>query len=370
MKRFSIVALILSACFVCGTPAAWAQVIDLGTYPGGSLAEVFDINEHGVAVGFADLPDGTLRFMMVDLRGPNAPQWSDLGNLGGEFIGWNIPCWQCGGVANSGLVAGAAAIAGGYGHAFAWTKQSGMVDLGTLGGPTAQSWAEKVNKNGSLIVGASFGGALDQDQLPVVWFRDELDGKWKIHQLETVGFENVTGWLAWSVNNAGQIVGDGALGNGINGAFLWNPVPGKREWKIMRLPATAEYPGASLRDINEAGEIAGAVFQTDFYAVRPALWKPAATGWDLTILPTLSNSPPDYSWNVALGINDAGDMVGTSTTSDWEYLAVQWSKQDPHSIQPLGLPECWNEVLKVNSNGIAVGAYGCDSERAVAVRFR
>jgi len=369
MWRLGVTALILSASFLGSAPAASAQVIDLGTYPGGSLSEVFDINEHGVAVGFADLPDGTLRFMMVDLRGPHGPEWTDLGNLGGDFIGWNVTCWQCGGVSNSGLVAGTAAIPGGYGHAFAWTTQSGMVDLGTLGGPTAQSWAEKVNKNGSLIVGASYGGPSDQDLLPVVWLRDERAGKWKIHELETAGVENAANCNPWSVNNSGLIAG-GCDVNGAGAAVLWYPVPGKQEWRAIRLPGNAEYPETSLRDINESGEIVGAVFQAGFSAVRPALWKLTRTGWVLTVLPTLSSSPPAYSWNVALGITDAGDIVGTDTTSEGEYVAVRWTKGNPHTVQRLGLPGCWSEVLKVNSNRIAVGAYGCEYERAVAVRFR
>jgi probable HAF family extracellular repeat protein len=39
-------------------------------------------------------------------------------------------------------------------HAFRWTASTGMVDLGTLGGPESRALA--VNQDGSVIVGTSF----------------------------------------------------------------------------------------------------------------------------------------------------------------------------------------------------------------------
>ncbi len=140
----------------------------------------------------------------------------------------------------------------------------------------------------------------------------------------------------------------------------------------MRLETSTDYPNAEARDINQAGEIVGYVATADWTAV-PALWKPAAPNgstWKLTVLPTLSGLV--QGWNPALGINDAGDIVGASNDTDWNWLAARWSTKDPQFVQVLGFPGDWSVAIKVNNNGIAVGGYGTADilERAAAVRFR
>ena len=50
------------------------------------------------------------------------------------------------------VVVGEATV-GGFWHAFRWTAATGMVDLGTLGGPESAAFA--VNGDGSVIVGSS-----------------------------------------------------------------------------------------------------------------------------------------------------------------------------------------------------------------------
>jgi uncharacterized membrane protein len=346
-----------------------AQVTDLGTLPGGTWAGMWDINDFGVAVGTGDNRDGNLRPIGAPLRGPQAFQWFDLGTLGGETTDC---CWSmCMEVANSGLIVGHTPAPDGSIRAFAWSKASGLVDLGTLEGHT-QSVAGGVNKDGNLIVG--FAGMWGDDALPVVWTPDKPGKSWTVHKLDTQGFEQVVDWAVWTVNNNGQIVGEGwDSAAEVNIPFLWNPVPGGNGWKIMKLETSADHPHAAARDINQAGEIVGYVWTPDWSAGLPALWKPVApagSDWRLTVLPTLSGLA--QGWNPALGINDAGDIVGASNDADWNWLAARWSAKDPQFVQVLGFPGDWSVAVKVNNNGIAVGGYGIgdNPERAVAVKFR
>src|SRR5574341_864255 len=102
MNLFRSLLVSLPLLLFCGTQATWAQVMDLGTLPGGTWAAMWDINDFGVAVGHGDNRDGNLRPIGVPLRGPQAFQWFDLGTLGGET---SECCWvMCMEVANSGLV--------------------------------------------------------------------------------------------------------------------------------------------------------------------------------------------------------------------------------------------------------------------------
>ena len=54
------------------------------------------------------------------------------------------------------------ATVGGFWHAFRWTAATGMVGLGTLGGPESGAFA--VNGDASVIVGNGFSIRLGRDE--------------------------------------------------------------------------------------------------------------------------------------------------------------------------------------------------------------
>ena len=54
------------------------------------------------------------------------------------------------------------ATVGGFWHAFRWTAATGMVGLGTLGGPESGAFA--VNGDASVIVGNGFSIRLGMDE--------------------------------------------------------------------------------------------------------------------------------------------------------------------------------------------------------------
>ena len=324
MKRITILALIICACFLT---EAWAQqqavgprmgkhaihhrafnsfpkangapsdpiiatqaaarqnkVWELGTSPGGTWASMGDVNDFGVAVAQGDLPDGSTHNFAVPLFGRHAGEWIDLGTLGGTESGWDEGLVT---ISDTGVIVGhSASTDQNRPHAMAWTETSGIVDLGTLadvGYPTYNSsYAAGVNKWGTLIVGWS--GVEESclncaPTLPVVWTptvvwkNGQPVTKWKIHKLDTTGFAVITKWYAWAVNDFGQIVGEGSGDNGEFVGVLWTPLQNGK-WKLMQLPAVADYPASEPFNINDRGEISGDIEPADGSVWLPAFWKP------------------------------------------------------------------------------------------------
>lgn len=420
MKRITLLALILCACFVS---AAWAQsqavrprmsrhdihhqafnlspkfpenasksgfsaqaapachtkVWDLGTFPGGTWAEAGGINDFGVMVAQGDVDSaGDNHLFTVRLSGPQGPQWFDHGRVGANE-GWFL--WPE--IADTGMIVGYAATNGGYVHALAWTEKSGRVDLGTLsnlGYPF--SVAERINKLGTLIVGWS-GSTSDNSaaSLPVVWTPTlvwKLDGLtivWNIQALDTTGFEGFHHWMVYGVNDSGQLSGmawdDSDPENGVG--VIWNPLSNGKGWKIVQLLGSSEYPNVEAGPINDRGEVSGDVDSSDWNTFSAALWKPVdrqRKAYRLTLLPSLPGSTNGGS---AEGLNELGDIVGFAFDADWNMLAAQWSTKDPTFVRQLGFPGDWSLAEGVNDQRIAVGTYGggqCANECTAAVQMK
>ena len=410
MKRISILVLVLCACFVS---AAWAQpqavgprmgkhtfhhralntspktnsvpsnpsiaaqtaahqskVWEFGTYPGGTWASMGDVNDFGVAVAQGDLPDGSTHNLAVALLGRHAGEWIDLGTLGGTESGWDEGLIT---ISDTGVIVGhSASTDQNRPHAIAWTEKSGMVDLGTLadiGYPTYNSsYAAGVNKLGTLIVGWSgveescLGCA---PTLPVVW-TPSVEWKhgravttWKIHKLDTTGFDEITEWYAWTVNDFGQIVGEGSGEGGIFVGVIWTPSK-SGTWKLTRLPAIAGYPNSEPFNINDRGEISGDIEPADFSVWIPAFWKPLDLFRRTYSNPIVLPMPEGGFTNCYTdGINELGDLTGECWDEDYTVdQAVRWTTKDRTFSQVLGFPGDWSWSFRVNNNRIAVVTYG------------
>ena len=413
MKRISILALILGACFVS---AAWAQqnagpprfgkhpllrhrivsgmpkapgaagnqdlaapataaanlkTWDLGHYPGGTWAQLGDINDFGVAVGIGDVLDGFTHTLAVPVFGPHAGKWIDLGTLGGTSSGGEDgePVNR---ISNTGLIVGHSATAEGHVHAFAWTEKSGMVDLGTLvdiGYPDYNSsYAVGTNKLGTLIVGWSGVEVSCLDCAPawpvvwtpsIVWKNGAPLTKWKINKLDTDGFPELARWYSWSVNDFGQIVAV-AWDNSetIELPMLWNPRPNGKGWKVMPLPAASDYPYTLPFSINDRGEITGSVESEDYATWLPLYWRPLDPTRQTYSRPIRLALPEGYSGGYADGINELGDMTG-ECWGDAGDQAVRWTTKDPTFSQVIGSPtDAWSWSFSVNNFRIAVLSYG------------
>jgi uncharacterized membrane protein len=354
------------------------EVYDLGTYPGGTWAEMGGINDLGVAVAQGTVgPDEVNHLFTIRLLGPRAPEWFDLGALG-AYEGWFT--WPV--IADTNLIVSYAATAEldpvtgmPYVHAFAWTGKSKRVDLGTLADigydPYNNSVAQAVNKLGTIIGGyvwdSTSGATLPVVWTPaIVWKPDGPAITWKIHTLDTKEFPYgfVTG-----ANDFGQLAGAAFNDAGHYVAALWNPLKGGKRWEMIQLPGSEAWPDVTIAgDINEKGEIVGDVLSVDWANGYSSLWQPAdplRRTYKLTLLPNLWGLPQG---DTAEGINDLGDIVGGSWDADYNFVAVRWSTKDPTFVEPLGFPGDSSLAFKVNDQRIATGLYrgGTCAHRCVA----
>ena len=203
---------------------------DLGALPGGDWSSASGINQSGTVVGDSSVASGNFRGFVWN------PQSGmlELGTLGGLNS-------HATGINQSGEVIGHASLASGYEHAFS-ALGAIMTDLGTLGG---SSYAYGINDSGT-IVGYSWTPNSDRPHAFVYLNGMMID----LNSLIPSG----AGWElleAYGINNAGQIVGEGLL-NGQSHAFRLDPAlpPG-----IRTLGATF-----SITSVPEPGSLLPAAF--------------------------------------------------------------------------------------------------------------
>jgi len=154
-------------------PVIWQNgtVKELPTVSGDPDGIAFAINDNGQAVGASGectrfLSNGDLTY----LHGLHATLWengtvTDLGNLGGVAGGGGNTAFS---INNRGQVVGHMGTANGPAHAYLWSKDAGMQDLGTLPGDFT-SVALSINENGDIV-----GISLDAKFNPRAYVR--LDG--------------------------------------------------------------------------------------------------------------------------------------------------------------------------------------------------
>jgi len=342
---------------------------ELGAYPGGTWADLGDINDLGLAVGVGGVPpDGNTHTLAVPVFGPHAGQWIDLGTLGGEYTGWEEPLNR---VSDTGIIVGHSATSSGYVHGFVWTEKSGIVDLGTLADigykKYNSSYAAGINKLGTLIVGWS---GIEQScldcavALPVVWTPSvecksgEFVTKWKIHKLDTAGFPNLARWYAWSVNDFGQIIA--ATWNypeTIGTAIVWNPLPNGKGWKATSIFTSTDFPYMLPFTINDRGQITGGALVADTnITFPPVFWKPLSATRKTYSPPIMLALPAGFVGGYTDGINELGDMTG-ELWGDAGDQAFRWRTADPNFVEMLNPSLDWSYSFGVSNARIAAIAY-------------
>ena len=179
------------------------QIQELPGLAGDPDSAATAINDNGQVVGIS----GICQNAVGAFSAKHAVLWQDgqpidLGNIGGH--GWNTPTFinnqgQVVGFANESgdLVNGQLAIKF---HAFLWTKERGMSDLGTLPGDTL-SEALGINEAGQ-IVGVSYGAGFSHPRA-FLWQNGVM---MDLNSLIAAG-SNLTLQVAGDINDHGEITG-------------------------------------------------------------------------------------------------------------------------------------------------------------------
>jgi probable HAF family extracellular repeat protein len=205
-------------------PVIWegSRIHELPTYPGDMDGVPVAINDKGQVVGAsgACAPFNPLSgWYFMDshaLLWESDGSYHDLGNLGGTGA-YPVGNFALG-LNNEGQVVGHSNLPNNATfHAFLWTREKGMRDLGTLPGDVA-SLAVRINDRGE-VVGASLDANFNSR--PVLW---DNGAPVDLNTLLVSNAAKLTLQLAWSINSRGQITGLAVTSTGEAHGFLATPI--------------------------------------------------------------------------------------------------------------------------------------------------
>jgi probable HAF family extracellular repeat protein len=280
------------------------QIIDLGTL-GGNHSIADDINDRGQVVGItvnaipdpfsllyalAGFTNGTQTRAFLWEKG----QMHDLGTLGGpDAEGFNINRrGQIFGVSyiNStpDPVTGLPPL-----HPFVWTKETGMKDLGSLGGALGFVNCEcgGFNNQGQVVGMSNLAGDTVAD--PFFWDGENLIDLFT----SSVGGNPLS---PTALNDAGEIAGGAVFPKRPFDAFLWKN-------GVATDLGTVDGDGCSwARAMNNRGQIVGQSFACDGSVVHSFLWEDGSIVDLNALIPTSAN----MQLVDPLSINDRGEIAG------------------------------------------------------------
>jgi probable HAF family extracellular repeat protein len=219
---------------------------------------------------------------------------TDLGTLGGDFSFSR-------GINASGQVTGLSDTAGGTDHAFLWDPQSGMHDLGTLGGQASNVGdidIGGINASGQVTGYSNTVGPADS----ITFHAFLLDPQSGMHDLGTLGGDSSAGQ---DINDSGQVTGESNTAGHASHAFLWDPQSGMHD--LGTLPGGDSSFGSYGYGINASGQVTGYSYIND--ASHAFLWN----GSSMLDLNDLIPSGLGWELNSGDAINDAGQIAGSGS---------------------------------------------------------
>ena len=172
---------------------------------------------------------------------------------------------------------------------FLWTKDDGMIDLGSFGGTSGGPNA--LNNRGQVIGSSNLAG--DQISDPFLWDSGKLLDLFT----NTVGGNPLT---ADAINDDGQIVGAAAFANRPFDAYLW------RNGVATDLGTVDGDDCSWAHAINSRGQVVGQSFACDFSTSHTFLWEDGSIVDLNSLIPANSN----FRLVDAQAINDRGEIAG------------------------------------------------------------
>lgn len=310
------------------TPSYRLTLLD--DLPGGAnSAQAQGLNNLGTAVGQGQGPD-----FLATMWQPGQTSATSLGDLAGGIV--NSHAYA---INDGGQVVGTSSMASGT-HAFVWRPGQGMKDLGDLPGGDDASGAYSINSAG-FIVGYSYATS-DLNPRAVVWDPVTL----KMTQIgDLPGGANNS--VARDINDSNVVVGVGTVASGQH-AFRWSAGGGMVD--LGDLPGGMDWSMAYA--VNEQGWIAGSGV-TDYgrggAGVQHAvLWGPDGHMLDLGVL------SKSYDTSTALGINDRGEVIGTSSGRPFLWTAST-GMLDVNTLVDGGAGFLLTDVWAINDKGQIAG---------------
>jgi probable HAF family extracellular repeat protein len=309
---------------------------DLGTL-GGLSSSASGINDSGDIVG-SSLDSSGRRRATVWPAGGGAPR--DLGGFG--TLLWSN---SGSGINEAGNVAGTGPVYTFGQRGALWPASGGGPrDLGALP-TTSASGASAINDAGDVVgVSQVFGQLSSSNPHATLW---PASGGMP-RDLGSLGGPRSE---ATAINSAGTIVGFTDVSSGATHATVWLASGGAPQ----DLGAAGAGDHSAAYAINDSGDIVGDANYAPFWGPgglsHATLWR--ADGSPPRNLGTLNAVGVDQSF--AKGINNAGDIVGSSYTANGDFHAVLWPA-DGSGPRDLGvLTGIYSAAVAINSSGVIVG---------------
>ena len=317
---------------------------DLGTLGYGGAIDVSDINNSGQVVGTSNTYTTTLEthaFLYED------GQMKDLGTL---------PDAKCSlsrglGINDAGQVVGISCASDDYMHVFLYSKSTGMQDLGVQYNGCSGPYLEWV---GDWELGVGNMGINDSGQ--IVGCRSSNgdsyahaslyeDGQWKDLGTLPGGLTSA----AYAINDSGQVVGYSEQREcppfcTTNRAILYSESTGMKD---LGMPLESPNYSGKASDINASGQVVG--YSGHAYLYSGGQWQ------------NLGTLPGGLS-SLAYGINDSGQVVGRSDTTEGTsyrnphaFLYSDGQMQDLNTLIPADSGWTLTDAREINNSGQIVG---------------
>jgi len=209
--------------------------------PGSRSAEIFSLNNHdeGVGTSYSTASESQVFYWSL----------STGAKILGTRSNHTSAFYPTPKINESGMVALSVGVAG-WEHAFRWSLKEGFLDLGNLGGDPQGSYGgdaftQAINNRGEVV---GFSPTHQGNSHAFIWRSDS-----GLKDLGTLG-----GWQSWAldINDRSQVVGVSMLPNGSSHSFIWSERFGMRD-----LGVPAGFERSQGLKINSQGEVVGIVSQ-------------------------------------------------------------------------------------------------------------